>query len=61
MKKKRKGCRNCEHGCVIRFGRHKFPVVACALNMDDSSIWSGINDFDAICEKHEWRKPEDQP
>jgi hypothetical protein len=58
MKKKRKGCRNCIHGGVIRFGKHKFPVIHCYLNTDDSSIWDGINDFDAICDKHEWRKKE---
>jgi hypothetical protein len=56
-KKKRKGCRNCKHGLIIR-GSQVFPDVWCQLQNIDESHWDAVMPFGYCCDKHEWRNEE---
>lgn len=52
MPKKRKGCRNCKHGDVIR-KTYAFPDIYCRLSKEGG--WDAVMSFGHCCDKHEWR------
>jgi len=60
MKKKRKGCRNCKHGSVLRhgstwseLGKISFPEIIC--HGRNESGWDRLHQFGDCCDRHEWR------
>ena len=57
MKKRRKGCRNCKYGDVIR-KTYAFPDIYCKLNEEGG--WDAVREFGACCERHEWRNKENK-